>query len=372
MLAQYAMDSWLTEAYDYEPLRRGQLCSGVILKREDHGITIDLGLKRDGFVPQSDLERLTDETIVELKPGQKVLARLVQPGGLDDVHILSLAQAQQEKDWQKAQGFLDDDVIWEGQVIGYNRGGLLVQFGQIQAFVPASHLNHKRLSAPQRQETLKNYVGQTLSLKYIEVNRDNDRLIASERLARQKLRDQNLERLLGELMEGEIHRGTVTNLVNFGAFVDLGGADGLIHISELAWRKVRHPSEVLQVGDEIDVYILRLDHERKRISLSLKRLQPDPWLLVQETLAVDQLVAGTVTSLADFGAFVALEVGVEGLVHTSELADPPPDHPQEVVQRGDTVLARILTIDPLRQRLGLSLKGVSPEERAAWLAEQSQ
>ena len=374
MITKHPLEQWLTEAYDYEPPRRGQVCKGVILKSEPNGIIVDIGLKRDGFVPQSDLERLEEETISELKLGQEITTRLVKTAGPDGNHILSLSRAQDEQDWTKAQKLLESGEIWQGAVTGYNRGGLVAKFGQLQTFVPASHLwtkNRGSLSGPHRQATLKEYVGQEIPLKMIEVDRDNNRLISSERLAKQAIQQQELERLLNELVEGDVHQGIVRHLCNFGAFVDLGGADGLIHSSELAWRKVRHPREVLQVGDEIEVYILGLDHKRKRISLSLKRLQPDPWVLVEDMLTVDQLVSGTVTNIADFGAFVALDFGVEGLLHISELADPQPEKPQEIVQPGEELVLRILRIDPIRRRLGLSLKKVSTAEREEWLAQQT-
>jgi small subunit ribosomal protein S1 len=370
---QSATQEWLTQAYDYEPPRRGQVRQGVILKREAHGIMVDIGLKRDGFVPQTDVERLDDVTASELKPGQEVDACIVKPGDQDNTHVLSLYQARQERDWLRARQLLDSDEIWQGEVTEYNKGGLLVKFDQLQAFVPASQLwlqNRRRLSATERQATLKEYIGQKLSYKIIEVNRARNRLIVSERMARQQIRQQNLDRLLKELVEGEVHQGTVRQLRPYGAFIDLGGANGLIHNSELSWRRVRHPSEIVQVGDELEVYILHMDHQRKRISLSLKRLQPSPWNMVLETYVVDQLVAGRVTNVLDFGAFVALDVGVEGLVHISELADPQPQTPQEIVQRGDELVLRILSIDPFRQRLRLSLKRVSLPERDQWLAQQ--
>jgi small subunit ribosomal protein S1 len=183
-------------------------------------------------------------------------------------------------------------------------------------------------------------------------------------LAKKQLRQQHIERLLNELVEGQVVRGTVSGLRRFGAFVDLGGAEGLIHISELTWRRVRHPNEVLQVGDEIDVYVLRLDHERKRVGLSLKRLQPNPWTLVDETYTLDQLVSGTVANVLDFGAFVAL-------VHVSQLADSPSSDARELVKRGDELVLRILRIDSFRERISLSLKGVSEQERDDWLARQA-
>jgi small subunit ribosomal protein S1 len=234
MIAKHPLEQWLTEAYDYEPPRRGQVCKGVILKSEPNGIIVDIGLKRDGFVPQSDLERLEEETISELKLGQEITTRLVKPAGPDGNHILSLSRARDEQDWTKAQKLMESGEIWHGLVTGYNRGGLVAKFGQLQTFVPASHLwtkNRGSLSGLHRQAMLKEYVGQEIPLKMIEVDRDNNRLISSERLAKQAIQQQKLEQLLNKLVEGDVHRGIVRHLCNFGAFVDLGGADGLIHNS---------------------------------------------------------------------------------------------------------------------------------------------
>jgi small subunit ribosomal protein S1 len=363
---------WLTKPYDYQSPRRGQIRKGKILRLEEGGAIVDVGLKRDGFVPWQDIERLKDEAVTQLEVGQEVMTRIVRPRDRDGNLILSLYQARMEKDWTKAQEFLESGQVWEGQVSDSNRGGLLVRFGHIRGFVPASHLwglDGRHLPPDQRQAKLQAYVRQELPLKVIEVDRDRRRLILSERLARRQLRRRTMERLLDELLEGQVARGTVTRLVNFGAFVDLGGADGLIHLSELAWRRVRHPKEVVQVGDEVDVYILRLDHQRKRISLSLKRLQPSPWDLIDETYTQGQLVSGVVTNVVEFGAFVLVDIGVEGLVHVSELADPPPSDPRQVVQRGDELVLRILRVDSFRHRLSLSLKRVSPQQRGEWLAQ---
>jgi small subunit ribosomal protein S1 len=347
---------------------------GLILKLGERGAIVDVGLKRDGLVPQRDIERLGNEAASQLKPGQEVTTRIVRPWNRQGRLILSLYQARFERDWRKAQELLDSGDVWPGKVTGDNRDGLLVKFGGVRGFVPASHLwgmNARHLPTDRRRAKLKAYVGQELSLKVIEVDRDRRCLILSERLARRQLRQQNLERLLDELMEGQIVRGVVGRLVDFGAFVDLGGADGLIHISELAWQRVQHPSEVLRAGDEIEVYILSLDRQRKRISLSLKRLQPSPWGLVDTTYTVGQLVSGTVTNIVRFGAFVLLDIGVDGLIHISELADPSPSDPHEVVQRGDELVLRILRIDSLRHRIALSLKRVSNQERGEWLVQQA-
>lgn len=368
MSSQYAAKGWLTEGYDYQPPHRGQLRKGVILNFEAQGITVDIGLKRDGFIPQTDVERMEEETVSALKLGQEVMTRIVQPGHKDNNHILSLYQVRFEKDWTRAKELLGSGELWHGEVTGYNNGGLLLNFGHLAAFVPRSQLFRWQ---NKRKTSLEEYIGQTLWLQVVFVNQDKDQLILSERQAIQQIRRQNMERLLNELVEGEVRRGTVRQLHGFGAFVDLGGADGLIHNTELAWHRVRHPKEILQVGDEVDVYILHLDHKRKRIGLSLKWLQPNPWQTVQETCNAGQLVKGTVTNLVDFGAFVALDVGVDGLVHISELADPQPPSPQKIVQPGDELVLRILNIDPVRQRLGLSHKRVSRQEREEWLAQQT-
>lgn len=383
MLAEFEIEQqedemeggWLTDAYDYEPPRRGQIREGVILKVEEYGAMIDVGLKRDGFVPQTDLQRLEEEELAELKPNQEVSARVVKPRDRDGNLILSLYETRTEEDWVKAEELSESGEVTTREVIRHNKGGLIVKFEHLEGFIPASHLiarNIRGLSGSERQAELQKHVGEELSLKIIEVNQRRKRLIFSERLAREQAREKNIERLLDELVEGDVRKGTVSRLVDFGAFVDLGGADGLIHISELAWQKVRHPSEVLREGEEVNVYVQNLDHERKRISLSLKRLQPDPWTLVDTFYSVGQLVLGQVANVVDFGAFVELDIGIQGLLHISELSDPPPEKPQEVVQPGDELVLRVLRMEPARKRLALSLKSVSDQEREEWLARQAE
>lgn len=363
---------WLTEAYDYNPPQRGQIREGVILEVGDYGVVIDIGLKRDGFVPPDDLDRLDEEELSALKPNQDVIARVMKPRDENGNLILSLYETRTEQDWNQARELLDSGEFTTGEIVAYNQGGLLVRFNHLEGFIPGSHLasvSGGRYS--DRQDKFQEYVGQELPLKIIEVNQRKRRLIFSERLAVQELREVNTERLLNELVEGDVYRGTVSRLVDFGAFVDLGGADGLIHISEMAWQKIRHPGEVVQVGDEVDVYVLKLDHKRKRISLSLKRLQPDPWTLANDFYTVGQIVRGRAANIVDFGVFVSLDVGIQALLHLSELADPPPEHPQEMVHPGDELIVRILRIEPERQRMALSLKAVSDSEREAWLAKQT-
>lgn len=371
-MSEQNAEGWLPKGYDYERPRRGQVREGVVLKIDEQGVILDIGLKRDALVPLRDLERLGAEAAAALKPGDEVLVRIITPEDREGNLIVSLYQALSEQDWKKAEELQESGEIWTGLVSGYNRGGLLIKFGRLQGFVPMSQLWERLprgLSAERRTERLQQYVGQELPLKVVEVNRNRRRLVLSERLAREEEERETLQNLLSELQEGEVRRGIVRSLREFGAFVDIGGAEGLIHISELSWARIGHPREVLKVGDEIDVYVLRLDHERKRIGLSLKRLQPNPWDIVDSLYFEGQIVLGKVISVLDFGAFVALDSGIEGLVHISELADPPPAHPKEVVSPGDEVVLRILQIDPHRERMGLSLKRVDEDERQAWYAE---
>lgn len=270
---------------------------------------------------------------------------------------------QLEGEWRSVQESFARGEAIEATVTGHNRGGLLVELGEIQAFVPASQLValDRQMDAGEREAELARMVGNRLRLKIIELDRQRNRLIMSERATTSGW--QEAERLLDAIGEGNVLRGQVSNLCDFGAFVDLGGMEGLIHISELSWQRVSHPSEVLKVGDQVEVYVLSIDRRRKRIALSLKRLQPDPWTLVEEKYEVGQLVEGVITNVVDFGAFARIEDGVEGLIHISELAEGSFLHPRNVVQEGDVVTLRIINIDSVRHRLGLSL-------RQAWGLQQ--
>ncbi len=361
----------LAEEYDYLRPRRGDIRQGVILSVSPHEIIVDVGLKREGIVPESDLARLGEAAVAELEAGQEVPVCILKPVDRDGDMIVSIHRAQLEQDWERAQELFVSGEVWEGEVRGYNKGGLVIPFGRLRGFLPASQITGfpRRLPREGRMTRLAEMVGQTLLLKVIEVDRSRRRLIFSEQAAQQEKRRRERQRLFEELCEGDVRRGVVSSLCDFGAFIDLGGADGLVHISELAWERVNHPREVLQVGDEVDVYVLRLDHRRKRIGLSLKRLQPEPWSTIHERYAVEQLVECTVTNVTDFGAFAKIEPGIEGLIHISELSDGHLTHPGEVVQEGDVLLLRIVKLDAERHRLGLSLKRVSEAEREAWLAE---
>lgn len=359
-----SMEQWVGD-YDYQLPQRGDIRSGIIVSIEPSEIVVDIGLKRDGIVPPRDLHMLGDEELAKLEVGAQVPVYILKPEDADGNMIVSINIARKHQDWIHAEELQQSEGIFEEEVIDYNKGGLLVSFGNLRGFVPASQLSDmpKGLSQEKKMTRLKEYVGQVLPLKVIEVDRVRRRLIMSQRAAQREWRERQKEQLLNSLSEGEVRRGVVSGLADFGAFVDLGGADGLIHVSELSWDRVSHPREVLEPGQEVDVYVLRLDHERKRIGLSLKRLHPDPWSLVDETYHVDQVVRGVVSNVVDFGAFARLEVGIEGLIHVSEMADEAVVHPSDVVESGEEVWARIISIDSQRKRIGLSLRDVpQPEE----------
>jgi small subunit ribosomal protein S1 len=263
--------------------------------------------------------------------------------------------------WELAEDCRSKGETLTLPVIGYNRGGLLVDWNGWQGFVPASQLAGYSIPFEEedRRNELASRVGQHLNLKIIELDQERNRLIFSEKATIS--REDQIEHLMNEICEGDELRGHVTNLCSFGAFVDLGGIEGLIHISELSWGRVAHPSDALHVGQEIEVYVLNVDRERQRIGLSLKRLQPDPWSSVEERYVEGQLVQGVVTNVVSFGAFTRIEEGLEGLIHVSELAQDDLMHPRNVVKEGDRVTVRIVNIDSTNHRLGLSLRQVDSE-----------
>lgn len=368
------MAALFEEAYDYRYPRRGDIRQGVVLSIEADRMVVDIRAKRDAIVPESDLKRLKERELSAIDIGDEIPVCVLRPHDDEGNVVVSVNLALIHQDWQRALQFFERGEVYEGTISNRNKGGLIVPFGRLNGFVPASQLVSmpRYVSHERKMARLSEFIGETLPLKIIEVNRSRRRLIFSERAAKREWREQQKEQLMNELYEGEVRRGIVSSLCDFGAFVDLGGADGLVHISELAWHRVKHPSEVLSVGDEVDVYILRLDYERKRIGLSIKRLQPDPWTLVDEKYHLDQLVRGTITNVVDFGAFARLEPGVEGLIHVSELTNGNVGHPSDVVRKGDELTLRIISINAMRRRIGLSLRQAPQPERPAEAKEEPQ
>jgi small subunit ribosomal protein S1 len=357
----------LEASFAGEGLQRGDIVTGAVLSVDSQGLIIDVGWKRDGIVSRRDIERLGMNP-EDFKVGDDIDIIILRLEDEDGNLILSVSQARQGEDWKLAEALLNNGEVYEGTVIEANKGGLIVPFGNLRGFVPASHVVDlpRGLGDDDRRNYMMNFVGQKVNVKVIEVNRKRRRLVFSQRDAMRGSREARKEVLLDELKEGDVRKGIVSGLRDFGAFVDLGGADGLIHISELAWHRVKHPKELLNVGDEVEVYVLRLDSEGKRIGLSLKRLQKNPWAIVEEMYHVGQLVEGTVSRVAQFGAFVSLEPGIEALLHSSQLAEIAPEDARGLVQEGQKLVMRIISIEADKQRLGLSLKEVGDEERNRW------
>jgi len=362
-------------SHDYRVLNYGDVMEGQIMHVDRDELLIDIGSKSEGIIPAREFSSLSDEERAGLAVGDSVLVFVVQPENQEGQAVLSIDRALAEKSWRRLQEIYEAGDMIDAEVTNYNKGGLLVNLDGVRGFVPASQVTEIRGGDDgSKQADMARLIGSRLPLKIIEINRHRNRLILSERQAIQEKRDVMKERLIEELHEGETRRGRVTSITDFGAFVDIGGADGLVHLSELSWSRVKHPSEVLHVGDEIDVYVLGINAQEKKIALSIKRTQPEPWSRVAAIYEVSQLVMGTVTQLANFGAFARIEDGIEGLIHVSELSEQRIGHPRQVVSEGQDLILRIIRIDPARRRMGLSLRRAleaTDEEVASALGEDA-
>ncbi len=373
---QHPMTALMEDALAFERLRPGDIKQGEIVSVTPTEVLIDVGAKSEGLVPAKELERLGREGLEDLKVGKKISVYVVRPEDRDGNLILSIRRAEEENDWLHAQDLHEKGEHVEAPVAGFNKGGLIVRLGKLRGFVPASQLSaqHRGSNTQQPEERWSRLVGTTVHVKIIEINRKRKRLILSERAAQRLVREARKAELLKTLRPGEVKKGVVSSLTDFGAFVNLGGADGLIHLSELSWNRAVKPRDMLRVGQDIEVYILSVDEQRKRIALSLKRLEPEPWVTAESRYYVGQLVEGTVTRLANFGAFALVNDELEGLIHISELSQGRINHPQDVVQEGEKHVMRIIRIDAKRRRMGLSLKRVADPEYADldWQAELAE
>ncbi len=344
--------------------KRGEIREGVIARVTPNEILVDVGAKSEGVIGGKELETLDDALRRALAVGQTVLVYVMDPEDRNGNILLSLNRAKEEKDWRTAEALLGSQEVYTGPIAGFNKGGLIVKVGNVRGFIPASQLSaarRRRSEGETPEQKWGRMVGESTQVKVIEVDRSRNRLILSERAAAKESREAQKDRLLSEIKVGEVRTGHVISLAEFGAFVDIGGADGLVHLSELSWKRVAHPNEILKVGQEVQVVVLNVDRERKRIGLSMKRREDDPWMLVQKKYQVGQLVTGTITKLTKFGAFARIEGEdeIEGLIHISELADGHIDHPKEALAEGQTVTLRVVKIDGEKRRMGLSLKRVA-------------
>lgn len=371
----HPMELLLSEdTYNFRELEVGDNIEGVIVGMREGEVLVDIGSKSEGVIPARDLDRVDPEVRANLKVGDTIYIQVVRPEGREGHAWLSLSRALQEYDWKRAEELMESQDVFEGEVGGYNKGGVIVFIGKARGFVPASQLvSVEGRRQRDNDERFADVVGKMLQLKVIEIDRSRNRLILSERQAMRDWRRVQKEKLLSDLRVGDVRRGVISSIASFGAFVDLGGADGLIHLTEMSWGRVQHPNEVVNIGDEVSVKIISVDRDRRRIGLSLRQLQPEPWTVVHEHYAVGQLVEAEITRLTSFGAFARVDGKIEGLVHISELSDQRITHPKEVVHDGQKLTLRIIKIDPDKRRMGLSLKSADEERYAVvdWAAEDA-
>jgi small subunit ribosomal protein S1 len=330
----------------------GDVVTGKVVRIDKDEVLVDIGYKSEGVIPQNELSiRRSIDPAEEVSLGEEVDALVLTKEDQDGRLILSKKRARFERAWRRIEAAAESGEPVEGTVIEVVKGGLIIDLG-VRGFLPASLVDIRRV------QNLDEYLGQKIECKVIELNRSRNNVVLSRRAVLEEERKEARQQILDRLERGQVVEGTISNIVDFGAFVDLDGIDGLIHISELSWGHVNHPSEVLNIGDTVSVKVLDIDRERQRISLGLKQTQEDPWERVVRTYNVGDVLEGKVTKVVSFGAFVEIMEGVEGLVHISELAQHHVENPREVVEPGDEVKVKILEIDEERRRLSLSLKRV--------------
>jgi small subunit ribosomal protein S1 len=356
----------LLTQYEHQQPQAGQIIQATVIRVDKEGILVDVGIKRDALIPVKDYPRVSQTYLSALSPGDEIPVYVVGQSEENGELQLSLSKGLENQVWEKAEQAMKDGAVLELDVLGHNRGGLIVRFESLRGFLPFSLVPELQgVRSPKRADEIKNsLVGKPIPVKVTEVDRAKNRLILSAEAAqKEKLQ----ERLL-ELKKGQVLTGKVVKILDFGVFVDLGGVDGLVHLSQLSWKKAR-PADLVKIGDEIEVKVLDVDVERKRISLSRKALMPGPWQTIGEELKQGDYIEGIVTRLVDFGAFVKLPMGVEGLIHTSQIGYSSGQNTQGVIKPGDKVLLKVLDVNPERKRVALSMRQVPLERQIAWAME---
>ncbi|MBN1370713.1 MAG: S1 RNA-binding domain-containing protein [Anaerolineaceae bacterium] len=347
--------------------QQGEIRTGVVASISPNQILVSVGTKSEGVISGRELEAIPPEELAALEVNQEIPVYVINPEDSNGNLVLSYTRAREEVSWQKIEEMLASKDSCHSKIVGYNKGGLIVPVEGLRGFVPASQISLSRragMSGETPEQRWSKMVGEEIDVCVIEVDRERRRLILSERAASTETRETLKERVIEELKEGEVRNGRVTSLAEFGAFVNINGADGLVHLSEISWDRINHPSEVLKVGQDVKVKVISIDRDKKRIGLSLRQLQDDPWMDRTTRFQIGMLVEATITRLTKFGAFARLEKDLEGLIHISEISEKRIDHPKEVLKEGDTVTLRIIKIDPANHRIGLSLRRVDSQAYA--------
>ncbi len=343
--------------------KAGEIRDGIIASISEGQILVSVGAKSEGLIAGKEYEAIPSDILSTLVAGKAIPVYVVTPEDSNGNLILSFIRAVEEQSWLDAEALMQSGEAFESTIVGYNKGGLLVPLSTIRGFIPASQLALSRrlaITGETPEAKYKELIGEKVKVAVIEVDRERHRLILSERAASNETRDQIRDMILDELQEGEVKVGRVTSLADFGAFVSIGGADGLVHLSEVSWEHLTHPSQALKVGDEVKVKVISIDKERRRIGLSIRQLQGDPWTNQVAALKVGQLVEAEITRLTNFGAFAKLDMpgDLEGLIHISELSERRVEHPKEVLKVGDKITLRVIKIDDESRRIGLSMRRV--------------
>jgi len=348
------------EGLDFDIPKSGDIRKGVIASISSSEILVSVGAKSEGVVTGKELSQLDASILESYEIGQEIRVYVLNPEDRNGNLALSISRAQEELDWELVETLKENNESYTGVVSGYNKGGLIVPIGMLRGFVPGSQISlTRRTSGSSPEQRWGQLIDESIKVEIVEVDRSRRRLILSERKALNETRETLKDRLLEELEVGSIRSGRVTSLANFGAFVNIDGADGLVHLSEVSWERIKHPKDVLSIGEEVETKIISIDREQKRIGLSIRQTQDNPWLDKVNDLKEGQLVEGSITHLTDFGAFARLgERELEGLIHISELSTERIEHPKEIVKLGDTLTLRIIKIDREKFRIGLSLRKV--------------
>lgn len=350
----------------FKTYKPGDTVKGTVVKVDPTGVLVDINYKSDGFIPPQELSDKSFSNINEvIKVGDKIDVYIEQLEDKEGYIVLSKRKADYELKWRIAYDAYKGRKVIEAKVTSAVKGGLVVDYNGIRGFIPASQV------IKETEESFESFVGKTLPIKIIEINRRQGKVVLSHKIAAGEKQKLEAGKLFDELEVGQVRHGIVTSLKNFGAFVDIGGIEGLIHLTELSWKRVKHPSDLLKVGQELDVFILGVDKENRKVALGLKELEPDPWVKAAELYKPGQIVKAKIARFVKFGAFAELEGNLEGLIHISELSDKPITKPEEAVSVGDVVDVKVLKVLPEEQKIGLSIKEMKKEKERQELKEHS-